>query len=122
MTTVLFDGKEGGTTVLGTEDFEAPIYPYLIRSKNQEKISVDKEVFRIGKEREYCDYFVSDNNAVSRNHADIIARNGRFFIKDLNSTNRTYVDGRPIPAQQETEIVSGTKLRLGNEDFVFYIS
>ena len=73
MTTVLFDGKEGGTTVLGTEDFEAPIYPYLIRSKNQEKISVDKEVFRIGKEREYCDYFVSDNNAVSRNHADIIA-------------------------------------------------
>ena len=78
-------------------------------------------MFRIGKEKQYSDYFVSDNNAVSRSHADIITRNGRYYIKDLNSTNKTYVDGKAIPIEKEVEIFSRTKLRLANEDFVFYI-
>jgi len=101
--------------------FEEPAFPYLIREKTQEKISVNKPDFRIGKKSSYCDYLVSNNNAVSRNHADIITRNRRYYIIDNNSTNKTYVDGRAIPVQKEIEIFSGTKLRLANEDFVFYI-
>ena len=89
--------------------------------KNQEKISVSKPAFRIGKERQFCDYFVSDNNAVSRSHADIITRGGRYFIVDKNSTNKTYVDGKAIPVEKEVEIFPGTELRLANEDFVFHI-
>ncbi len=119
-TTVLGDNA-GGTTVLGYAEVPKPAYPYLIREKNGEKISVNKPVFRIGKEKRYCDYFVFDNSAVSRSHANIITKNGRFFIVDLNSTNRTYVDGRVIPVGQEVEIFSKTKLRLANEDFVFYV-
>jgi len=113
--------ETGGTTVLGYESLGTPSYPYLIREKNKEKILIDKPVFRIGKERKFCDYFVADNNAVSRSHADIITREKRYYICDLNSTNKTYVDGRVIPVEKEMEIFSGTKLRLANEDFVFYI-
>jgi len=119
--TTVLGADPGGTTVLGSEELDAPVYPYLIRNKNEEKIPVDKPVFRIGKEKQYSDYFVSDNNAVSRSHADIITRNGRYYIKDLNSTNKTYVDGKAIPIEKEVEIFSRTKLRLANEDFVFYI-
>lgn len=119
--TTVLGADPGGTTVLGSEELYAPSFPYLIREKNQEKISVDKPSFRIGKEKKYCDYFVSDNNAVSRSHADIITRDKRYYIIDLNSTNKTYVDGRAIPIEKEVEIFSGTKLRLANEDFVFYI-
>ncbi len=119
-TTVLGEDP-GGTTVLGSEELDEPNFPYLIREKNEEKISVDKPSFRIGKEKQYSDYFVSDNSAVSRSHADIITREKRYFIIDLNSTNKTYVDGRAIPIQKEVEIFSGTRLRLANEDFVFYI-
>lgn len=119
--TTVLGADQGGTTVLGYEEPQTPVFPYLIREKSQEKISVDKPSFRIGKERKYCDYFVSDNNAVSRSHADIITRGERYYIIDLNSTNRTYVDGRAIPVQQEMEIFSGTKLRLANEEFVFYM-
>lgn len=82
---------------------------------------MDKPSFRIGKEKRYCDYFVSDNSAVSRSHADIVTKNKRYYITDLNSTNKTYVDGRAIPVEKEVEIFSGTKLRLANEDFVFYV-
>lgn len=115
-------GKEdiGGTTVLGADAFKEHNFPYLLREKTQEKIKVDKTSFRIGKEARYCDYCVT-NNAVSRSHADIITKDHRYYIVDKNSTNKTYVDGRVIPAQKEVEIFSGTKLRLANEGFVFYI-
>lgn len=120
-TTVLGVEDVGGTTVLGADVYEEPRFPYLVREKTQEEISVDKPAFRIGKERSYCDYFVSNNNAISRSHADIITRGGRYYIVDNNSTNKTYVDGRVIPVMKEIEIFSGTKLRLANEDFTFYI-
>lgn len=111
----------GETTVLGSEELDKNTFPYLIREKNNEKIIVDKPTFRIGKEKKYCDYFVFDNNAVSRSHADIITRRHRYYIVDLNSTNKTYVDGKAIAIEKEVEIFDGSKLRLANEDFVFYI-
>lgn len=119
--TTVLGADPGGTTVLGSENLDTPNYPYLIREKNGEKILINKPSFRIGKEKKYSDYFVSDNNAVSRSHADIITHQKRYYIIDLNSTNKTYVDGRVIPVEKEVEIFSGAKLRLANEDFVFYI-
>lgn len=119
--TTVLGADPGGTTVLGSEELEAPVYPYLIREKVDEKISVNKPSFRIGSERKYVDYWVSDNSTVSRSHADIITREKRYFIIDLNSTNKTYVDGRAIPVEKEIELFDGTKIRLSNEDFVFHI-
>lgn len=119
-TTVLGSNESEGTTVLGSEDIYEPTYPYLIRTKSDEKIMVNKQSFRIGKEIQ-CDYSVSDNSAVSRNHADILTKNGRFFIVDNNSTNKTYVDYKPIPSSTEVEIFPGSRLRLANEDFEFNI-
>ena len=121
-TTVLgAEPYDTGTTVLGVEMGEEPTFPYLIREKTQDKISVDKPSFRIGKESRYCDYFIPNNNAISRSHADILTKDRRYYIIDHNSTNKTYVEGRVIPVEKEVEIFSGTKLRLANEDFVFYI-
>lgn len=119
-TTVLGD-ETGGTTVLGFDEPELSSYPYLIRERTGDKILIDKPVFRIGKEKKYCDYFVLDNNAVSRSHADIITRDKRYYIIDLHSTNRTYVDDRVVPIEVEVEIFSGTRVKLANENFTFHI-
>lgn len=91
----------------------------MYRLLTNETFLIDKPVFRIGKERSYSDYFVANNNMVSRSHADIISRSGRYFIMDLNSKNRTFVNGVPIPAQQEVEIHNGDAIRLANEEFEF---
>lgn len=96
------------------------VYPKLYRVLTGETIIINKPVFRIGKERSYTDYFVNDNAAVSRNHADIVVRENRFFVIDLNSKNRTFINNQVIPVRQETEICDGDKLRLANEEFVFY--
>ncbi|MDO4524979.1 MAG: FHA domain-containing protein [Bacteroidales bacterium] len=119
--TTVLGADPGGTTVLGSEELEAPVFPYLIREKTEEKISVNKPSFRIGAERKYVDYWVNDNSTVSRSHADILTREKRYFIIDLNSTNKTYVDGRAIPVEKEIELFDGTRIRLSNEEFVFHI-
>lgn len=118
-TTVLSSAGIGETTVLGASPVMQEIKPYLIRSKNNEKIILDKPVFRIGKERSYVDYFIGDNSAISRSHANIVQRDGEYFVVDTNSTNHTYVNGGMLQSNVETKISHGTKIRLANEDFEF---
>lgn len=122
-TTVLGSGMIGETTVLNNANAQIkqePL-PHLVRKKNNEKISINKPIFRIGKERSYVDYFIGDNTAISRSHANIIIREKRYFITDTNSTNHTYIDEKMIPSNAEIEIYNGSKIRLANEEFEFIL-
>ena len=94
---------------------------YLVRQRTNERIPVTGSPFRIGKERSFVDYFISDNAAISRTHASIETRDGKYFITDSNSTNHTYVNGQMIPGSTPTEIQSGAKLRLADEEFEFVV-
>lgn len=116
-TVIMEDCQGEETVVLGAT--QAVVKPYLIRSSNNEKILLEKAVFRIGKERNYVDYCVSGNPTISRSHADIINKNGQFYIVDNNSTNHTYVNGEMIPSNTQIPLSHGTKIRLSNEEFEF---
>lgn len=118
-TTVLGGSNIGETTVLGAAPTAVEPKPYLIRSKNNERINLNKPVFRIGKEKSYVDYFIGDNTAISRSHANFITRDGEYYVVDTNSTNHTYVNGAMIQSNVETKISHGDKVRLANEDFEF---
>lgn len=122
-TALLENEDEDGTALLVNDEtgFMDSQFPYLVRVLTEEKISINKPVFRIGKEKSYVDYFVTNNNAVSRSHADIITRSKKYFVKDLNSKNRTFINGQTLPVQLEVEIHNGDKLKLGNEEFVFNV-
>lgn len=117
--TVVLSNNMGETTVLAGAAEQSKTNPHLIRLKNNEKIPLNKPVFRIGKEKSYVDYFISDNTAVSRSHANIINRDGEFFVVDTNSTNHTFVNGGMIHSNVETRLSHGTKLRFANEEFEF---
>lgn len=120
-TTVLSSGGVGETTVLSQTQLgvQQQPQPYLVREKNNERIPINKPVFRIGKERSYVDYFIGDNTAISRSHANIISKDGAFFVMDTNSTNHTYVNGTMIQSNAEVSISSGTRIRFANEEFEF---
>ena len=96
-------------------------FPTLFRILTEETISVNKPVFLFVKERSYVDYFVTNNIAVSRSHADIITRGNKYFVKDLNSKNRTYINNHELPIHMEVEIHDGDRLKLGNEEFIFNV-
>ncbi len=111
--------NEDDDTSLLIETINTVHFPKLVRCHTGEEILINKPVFRIGKEKSYVDYFVFDNNAVSRSHADIISRGEHIFVVDLNSKNRTFINDRVLPVKYETEIFDGDVLKLANEEFVF---
>ncbi len=117
-TVLVGEALYGENTVVVTQVQEA-FRPYLLRCSSQEKIMLEKPVFRIGKERSYVDYCIAGNATVSRSHADIIQKDGQFYIVDNNSTNHTYVDGEMIPSNSQVPLVHGTKIRISNEEFEF---
>lgn len=116
-TGLLTDTDEDATGLLIENNIH---YPSLFRVLTEETILINKPVFRLGKERSYVDYFITNNNAVSRSHADIVTRGSRYFVIDLNSKNGTYINGEMLPVQYETEIFDGDRLKLGNEEFIFH--
>lgn len=52
---------------------------------------------------------------ISRRHACLRVREGRLYVRDLGSRNRTFVDDVPVPVEGEgeVELSPGQKLRFG---------
>lgn len=116
-----FDEEEGTTVLSPQELYPSRLQAYLIRIKTDEKIDITKDTFTVGKGKNDTDYMVTDNSAVSRHHIRIERRDDEFFVIDLNSTNKTFVNDIVINPETEVQLFSETKLRLGNEEFIFYI-
>lgn len=125
----VMQGSMDGTTVLSDDGISVqqiqqmqPVnyhFASLTRQVTGEKIELGKPSFVLGKNPEKSDYAVADNTNISRVHAVITTRNGRYYVMDKNSTNGTFINGRIIKAGQETEILPGDCLMLANEEFIF---
>lgn len=94
---------------------------YFYRVRTGEQIPVATDFFKIGKDPKSCTYSIADNPAVSRFHALVKQANGKWFITDLNSTNKTYINGQAILPNTEIEIYNGMNIKFANEEFIFYL-
>lgn len=95
--------------------------PYLIRVSTEERIMLNKAVFKIGKATRGVDYTVGGNGAISRQHAFIIQKDGVCYIKDNKSTNHTYVNGKRVEEGAEEILTHDSLVRLADEEFTFKI-
>ncbi len=75
---------------------------------------IDKGLLRIGSKKE--NDVVIEDNTVSRFHAQIEEKKGQYIIKDLNSTNGTFVDDLRV---SEAFLNEGSIIRLGNTGLRF---
>jgi len=57
------------------------------------------------------------DNAISRRHAELTPDDGLWWIRDLESQNGTYVNGRSI--EERTRLRPGDQIRVGASVFVF---
>lgn len=71
-------------------------------------------VFKVGRSFDN-DLTVSDDS-VSGHHAEFFRRDGRWWIRDVQSSNGTYVNGRRI---QESAVLKGDRINFGVAEFVF---
>ena len=112
------DAKRKGISIRDLQLTKA----YLIRCKTGEKICINTNIFKLGKEKDYVNYCILDNPAISRSHADIVRQGEQFFIVDQNSLNHTFVNGVEIASKQMVALQTGTEIRLADERFEFAIS
>lgn len=57
-----------------------------------------------------------DSTRVSREHASILGRQGSLWVKDLGSTNGTFVNGQRV---QEAQLEDGDVLHVADAEFLF---
>jgi len=106
---------KNGTVVLTESEYA----PHLIRRKTCEKIVIDKNIFKLGKDESYVDYCIRDNPTVSRNHADIIRKPDGFFLIDKGSLNHTFINGRRIEANVHEKLEHEDLIQIADEVFEF---
>lgn len=83
-----------------------------------EKIAIDKDVFRIGRLPDEVDY-ISDNRAIGKIHAEIRRDGERYYMRDLNSKNGTYINGNRINSDELYEIKNEDSIIFANSEFEF---
>lgn len=115
-TSVLGEGR-GETTVLGAGAQSAA---YMIRKKNNERVTIGGPSFTVGKERSRVNYCISDNTSISRCHARITRKGAQYFVADMNSTNFTFVNGIKVMPGQEVQLNDRDVVRFADEDFEFH--
>lgn len=97
--------------------------PYLIGcdERSYEKIVVDKPSFLIGRMKQQADY-VARSSTIGKLHAEILSENGSFYIKDLNSRNGTFLNGKKLTSNTAYVIENNDIIAFANSEYKFVIS
>lgn len=116
-----YDSQEeiyGQTTLLGKDT--AGRYPVLVsvNPEVRENVEIKKEKFVIGKLRGQTDLTLN-LPVVSRMHAEIERRDGKYFLVDLNSTNGTYLNGERLEANEYRQLSSGDEIIFASAAYYF---
>jgi serine phosphatase RsbU (regulator of sigma subunit) len=97
--------------------------PSLILSKSPggmasgETIPLDGDLLVIGRDADTCQ-IVIPHHAVSRRHAQISRANGNYYIEDLRSRNRTFVNSKEVSTR--TLLKPEDKIKICDFLFRFY--
>jgi pSer/pThr/pTyr-binding forkhead associated (FHA) protein len=92
--------------------------PACLISKDGQRITIDKDVFNIGRADSFSDMHIESIH-VGRQHCVIERVNSQHFITDLNSKNKTYVDGNIVWPYSRVQIQDKSVIRIADEEFEF---
>ena len=87
--------------------------------KTNERVQLLECVTRIGKKRDSVDFCIAGNPAVSRHHADIVRKDGAYYLIDQNSLNKSRVNGVFASPMQEVLLHAGDRIDLADEILIF---
>jgi pSer/pThr/pTyr-binding forkhead associated (FHA) protein len=67
-----------------------------------------------------CDIQLQDKKS-SRAHVEILRQDGRYYVRDLESANGTFVNGSKIEPKTDTPLQAGDLVQAGDAQFVFEV-
>lgn len=118
--TIISQPDDEVTVVEGWEEKANQSISYILRRANGQKMYLEQDITKIGRESAYVDFYIGDNLQIGRSHAEIIRRGQNFFIKDNNSKNHTYVNGKMVIGDELVQLRTGDIITLANEIFEYH--
>jgi hypothetical protein len=118
-TTLLSPNNPDETTLLSPQEISLP-YLQSNRCGVIEEIKITKPEFVIGRLKDQVDY-ITENKAIGKVHAEIITRNGKYYLKDLNSRNGTFLNNERLNSNIEYEIKNNDVIVFANSEYTFKI-
>lgn len=118
------EDEETMETVLSKEQISPVSSKFMLhRRSTGENFVIQGDVIRIGRNPSVSEICISGNPEIGRTHAILYVRGGQVYIEDNGSKNKTYVDGRELmPGAKPKLLLSGSTIRLSDEELEFHIS
>ena len=89
------------------------------RTSGLPPIVLDERDLLIGQKESLADRVIPDPT-VSRVHAKITVRNGRYSVIDMGSKNGTNVDGKPAVGREELPLTDGSRIMFAGCEYIFH--
>ncbi len=86
----------------------------------QLRFCINAQRFVMGRNPHTAHACLQGNNAVGREHCEIVLQNNAYYVKDLNSTNGTFLNENRLMPQQAYPLNEGDVLRVANCEFKVY--
>lgn len=116
------DTELGAETELYDENAGMSAYLEYYENGTVTRVPLDKPSVLIGRLRGQVDFVIS-NPRVGKIHAEFIAQNGQFFVKDINSKNGTYINsGERISSNIPYPLHDNDRVRLADSEFTLRCS
>ena len=87
---------------------QTPILVVIRGERLGTRLELESQQIVIGRDSR-CDFRINERS-VSREHCRVFADQGRYWLEDLGSTNRSFVNDQPI---DRCQLVDGDQLRIG---------
>jgi len=113
---MLKQNADAEVTAKPAPEFTVDLYLRGINTPSCATYLINKPEFVLGKQEE-CDGVLLFSKEIDRRHAKIVWRDNTYYIIDLDSVNRTFVNGKAIPSQYEKEIRPGDRIALSTSVF-----
>ena len=111
--------SEDGTRIVQDREIVHFLYIY-INGEISSHVRLDRgESWLIGR-AEDCDISI-DYSVLTRKHLEISKVGGKFYVKDLGSSNRTFLNNEELEPLKPTRLKSGDKLLISDLKIVFEI-
>ena len=93
------------------------MFAQLIPASGGDPITIDKDITVVGRQAEHCE-IVLTRKSVSKIHCVIAKTDGLLFVRDLDSTNGTKVNGQRII---RGALLPGDQLAFAGEKFKVHL-
>jgi len=112
-----FDEDEKTKTAISAPlDYSVKVFK---GSRLLQELELDGESWDFGRD-ESCHYTIKSKKT-SRKHFTILNSRNKFYVKDLGSSNGTFLNNQQLPSNQEIEVKSGDYIEVSEFKFIFEI-